>query len=74
MIPKKYAHILFSIILSAIMSFIISGVATFKAVGLEPHFFGVWMGSWLASWLVAFPSVTLIAPLAKRLVMFLVTK
>ena len=74
MIPKKYAHILFSIILSAIMSFIISGVATFKAVGLEPHFFSVWMGSWLASWLVAFPSVTLIAPLAKRLVMVLVTK
>lgn len=38
MIPARYAPLLFALILSGIMSFIVSGVATLKTIGLTPGF------------------------------------
>ena len=72
MIPARYSHILFGLILSGLMSFIVSGIATFRSVGPVPDFLTLWMGAWLASWAVAFPSVLIAAPIARRLVARLV--
>ena len=60
MIPKRYAPLLFSLFLSGQMSFIVSGVATLRAIGWTDAFIGTWMAAWLLSWPVAF-SVALIA-------------
>ncbi|MFN3644272.1 MAG: DUF2798 domain-containing protein [Gemmobacter sp.] len=68
MIPARFAPILFGLILSGLMSCIVSGIATVRAVGLPPGFFALWMGAWAPSWAVAFPAVLLIAPLARRIV------
>jgi len=64
--------LLFGFILSALMSFLVSGIATFRNAGLVDGFLGIWVGAWLPSWLVAFPVVLIVAPVARRLVGLLV--
>jgi len=68
----KFAPALFGLVLSALMSFLVSGIATFRSAGLVDGFFGLWISAWLPSWLVAFPVVLVVAPIARRLVGMLV--
>ncbi|MGN6156929.1 MAG: DUF2798 domain-containing protein [Devosia sp.] len=70
--PTRYAPILFGFILSALMSFLVSGIATFRNAGLVDGFFNIWVSAWLPSWLIAFPVVLVVAPIARRLVGVLV--
>lgn len=70
--PARYAPILFGFILSALMSFLVSGIATFRNAGLVDGFFSIWISAWLPSWLIAFPVVLVVAPIARRLVGLLV--
>lgn len=72
MIPKRFAPMLFGLILSGLMSFVVSGISTARAVGLGPGFIALWFGAWLTAWLFAFPIVLLAAPLARRAVRCLV--
>lgn len=72
MIPAKFAPALFGFILSGLMSLIVSGIATLRAIGWDAGFVGLWCGAWLTAWLFAFPIVLLVAPLANRLVRRLV--
>ncbi|PCD77975.1 DUF2798 domain-containing protein [Pseudothioclava arenosa] len=67
MIPARYSHFLFSLILSGLMSFLVSGIATFRATGLVENFPQLWIGAWLPSWLLAYPAVLIVAPFARRL-------
>ncbi len=73
MIPQRFAPYLFGLILSGLMSFIVSGIATLRAVGLVPDLFGVWISAWLPSWAIAFPTVLFVAPLTRRLVALMTT-
>ena len=70
--PTRYAPILFGFILSALMSFLVSGIATFRNAGLVDGFFNIWVNAWLPAWLIAFPVVLVVAPIARRLVGVLV--
>ena len=72
MIPARYADILFSFILSGLMSCIVSAIATLMSSGPAQGFLGLWLTSWLSGWAVAFPTVMVVAPLARRLVALLV--
>ena len=66
--PARFAPILFGFVLSSLMSFIVSGISTFRNAGLIDGFFNLWIGAWLLSWLVAFPVVLVVAPVARRIV------
>ncbi|SFJ40664.1 DUF2798 domain-containing protein [Jannaschia pohangensis] len=68
MIPARFAPVLFGLILSGLMSLLVSGVATFRALGLIDGFIGLWLGAWLAAWAIAFPAVLIVAPITRRLV------
>lgn len=68
MIPARFAPILFGLILSGMMSCIVSGIATVRAMGPVPGVFGAWMTSWAFSWVVAFPTVLIVAPITRRIV------
>lgn len=68
MIPPRLAPVVFGLLLSGLMSLIVSGVATLRAVGWAPGIFGLWMSAWASSWLIAFPTVLVIAPAVRRLV------
>ena len=74
MIPQKYSPQLFGLILSGLMSLLVSGISTLRALGLVPHFVNAWAGAWLTAWLFAFPVVLLVTPLARKAVQFLVAK
>ncbi|WP_439537032.1 DUF2798 domain-containing protein [Methyloversatilis sp.] len=72
MLPRKYAPVLFGLILSGLMSLLVSGISTYRAVGFGERYAGLWAGAWLAAWAVAFPVVLVLAPLVHRLVARLV--
>ena len=67
MIPARFSHIAYSLFLSGIMTFIVTGVATVRAVGMTSDVFHLWLTAWPLSWLISFPSVTIVSPLARRL-------
>ena len=72
MIPARITPLLFGLVPSCLMSLLVSGVATFRNVGLVETFFGHWVRAWLPSWLIAFPVVLVVAPVARRIVNSLV--
>lgn len=72
MLPHKLAPALFGLILSGLMSLLVAGISTYRALGFGEHFAGAWLGAWLAAWAVAFPVVLVVAPLARRTVALLV--
>jgi len=72
MIPKKFEPVLFGLILSAIMSALVSGIATFRAAQPGAPLLELWALSWLTAWLFAFPCVLLAAPLTRHVVRKLV--
>jgi len=67
----KGSRLLFPFILSCMMSFLISGITTLKAIGFIEHFFSMWMSAWIIAWMFAFPSVLICAPIAQRIVNFI---
>lgn len=68
MIPARFAPILFGFILSGLMSCMVSGLSTFRALGFGAEFPAAWAGNWLLSWAIAFPVVLVVAPITRRLV------
>lgn len=74
MIPARYGPVLFSLILSGVMSLLVSGISTFRAVPVDQGFLGLWAGAWLTGWLLAFPAVMLAAPLTRKLVTLLTVR
>ena len=67
-LPKRYAYILFGLIMSGIVALIVSGALTVERVGLAPGWWHIWFSNYLLAWAVAFPSVSLFAPITRRLV------
>lgn len=67
MIKRKHEPIVFGFILSGLMSCLVAGIATFRALGPTAGFMTLWLQAWLTSWAVAFPSVLLAAPIARRM-------
>lgn len=72
MLPKKWAPALFGLILSGLVSLLVSGISTYRAVGLGQSYVGLCASAWLIAWLVAFPVVLVVAPLTRRTVALLV--
>ena len=71
MFPARFAPVLFGLILSGLMSCMVSGISTLRAVGLAEGFFAKWMTSWGISWAIAFPVVLVVAPITRRIVAML---
>lgn len=72
MIPARFAPILFGLILSGLMSFIVSGLSTYRALGFVEGFVRIWAGNWAVSWAIAFPTVLVVAPITRKIVAKLV--
>ena len=68
-IPKRFEHVVFGLLLSAMMSFLVTGIANVMGVGISSQeFLGKWMRSWATSWAFAFPVVLFVAPIVRRIV------
>ena len=66
-LPKRLESIAFGFLLSAMMSFLVSGIATVIAVGIGPELPLKWLAAWLPSWAIAFPTVLVVAPFVRRI-------
>lgn len=73
MFPKRSAPYLFAFMLSGMMTFIVSGIATLMAVGAQPSFPGLWVRAWITAWVIAFPALIVIRPFVHRIVERLTT-
>lgn len=70
-IPKRFAPLLFGALLSAIMVSIISAIVLLGNRGWSAEFWGLWSHSVLSTWPIAFPVVLVVAPLVRRIVVWL---
>jgi hypothetical protein len=57
---------------SFFMTFLVSGVATIRAIGLMPGVIGTWMVSWIISWAIAFPTMLVMMPRVRRWLGYLI--
>ena len=67
-IPAKYTWLVMPAILALLMTFVVSGISTLRAIGLAPDFLAKWMGSWLLSYVVAYPTLLVVMPVVRRIV------
>jgi hypothetical protein len=71
-LPARYAGVVMPFFLSVLMTFVVSGISTVKALGPTAEFLQTWPSSWALSWIVAFPTLLLVLPLVRRLVTLVV--
>ncbi len=71
-LPARYAGVVMPFFLSILMTFVVSGISTLKALGPTAEFLQTWPASWALSWLVAFPTLLLVLPIVRRLVALVV--
>lgn len=67
-IPARFAPVLFSALLSAIMVCIVSAFVLIASRGFHPGLPAQWVRSCLTTWPVAFPTVAIVAPFVRRAV------
>ncbi|MDI1284751.1 MAG: DUF2798 domain-containing protein [Reyranella sp.] len=48
------------------MTFLVSGVATYRVLGWDVRMVNNWMASWMISWAVAAPTMYFVMPLVRR--------
>lgn len=72
-IPARFAPILFSALLSAIMVCIVSAFVLAVSQGINSEFPAQWLKSCVTTWPVAFPTVAIVAPWVRRIVSRLTT-
>ena len=73
-LPPHFEPIVFGLLLSGLMSLVVSGIATWNALGFVSNFAMQWGQSWLFAWLIAFPTVLVLAPLVRRITHLLVAR
>lgn len=67
-IPSRFAPILFSALLSAIMVCIVSAFVLITSQGIHPDLPAQWLKSCITTWPIAFPTVAVVAPWVRRIV------
>ena len=67
-IQPRFAPILFSALLSAIMVCIVSAFVLLTSQGFHAGLPAQWLRSCLTTWPVAFPTVAVVAPWVRRMV------
>jgi hypothetical protein len=71
-LPASWHLPITALVLTGLMTALISGVATRRALGAAPDWPHVWASAWAWSWLIAFPAALLLIPLARRVAAYLV--
>lgn len=67
-IPARYTWLVMPAIMALMMTFVVSGISTFRALGLVPDFLSKWMGAWGISYLIAYPTLLIVLPMVRHAV------
>lgn len=65
-LASRYMRYALPLCLTFIMTFLVSGVATIRALGLVEGVLAKWAESWLVSWCIAFPTMLFMMPVVRR--------
>jgi TctA family transporter len=68
MIDRKHHKIVFALFMALLMSCIMSFVISVFNVGLVSNIVHVWLKAWAFAFIVAFPTITVVAPIVHKLV------
>lgn len=71
-LPTRYGAIVMPLVLSIIMTFVVSGISTVRALGFTDASLRTWPAAWGLSWVIAFPVLILVLPLVRRIVALVV--
>jgi hypothetical protein len=74
MIPSKYQRFVFAFFMALLMSCLMSFVITLFNVGLVDNVLTIWLKAWAFAFVVAFPAVTLVAPVVAKLTQIFIAK
>lgn len=66
MIARRYERFVLGFFISLFMSGLMSFVITIFNIGWPPNLATLWLKAWAFAFLIAFPSVLLVTPIAKR--------
>jgi hypothetical protein len=66
-LPKKRFHLVFSMVMGAIMVFLMTFVITVANVGMPPDFLQLWGKAFLIAYVVAVPAIYFVAPMARKI-------
>ena len=65
-LPVRYAPLVFALLLTGCMTFIVSGVTTLINIGLPADFLWRWGRAWLPTWAIAYPVMLVLRPVVQR--------
>lgn len=71
---SKLHRILFSLVMSMMMGTVMSGLLTLIHTGFDPDFFARWAHSFKIAFPLAFMMVSIFAPIAHKIVTFIMSK
>ncbi len=66
-LPKQRFHLVFSLIMGAMMVFLMTFVITLVNVGMPPDFLLRWAKAFVVAYVVAVPVIYFIAPKARQI-------
>jgi len=66
-LPASWYKYALPICTAFVMTFLVSGVSTYRALGWAPRMLSDWMSSWMISWVIAAPTMYFAMPLVRRL-------
>ena len=66
MIDRKHQKIVFAFFMALLMSCIMSLVISIFNVGLVSNIIHVWLRAWAFAFIVAFPTITVVAPIVHK--------
>jgi hypothetical protein len=66
-LPKSKFHLVFSLLMGAVMVTLMTGIVTFSNIGLAPDFLSHWMHAILIAYPVATPIIYFLAPQMRKL-------
>jgi len=64
--PQKF-HLVFSLIMGAMMVFLMTFVITAVNLGFGPHFLAAWVRVFWIAYVIAVPVIFFLAPIARKL-------
>ena len=65
--PQKKFHLVFSMVMGAMMIFVMTFVITLVNVGMTEHFVQLWMKAFGIAYVVGVPVIFFLAPAARKL-------
>ena len=65
--PQKKFHLVFSLVMGALMISLMTLVITFVNVGLVEDFLGRWLRAFLIAYVVGVPVIFFLAPMARKI-------